>query len=71
MYVRIYRQGRHVTQSGRAHSDEWIIEPDVNIGCKPEPLMGWTGADSTIGQIRLEFPSHEAAINFAKSKGWS
>ena len=52
-------------QSGLKKYDKWIIEfitddPGIN------PLMGWESSTDTFSEIKLEFPSKELAINYAK-----
>ena len=52
-------------QSGLKKFDKWIIEfitddPGIN------PLMGWESSTDTFSEIKLEFPSKELAINYAK-----
>src|SRR5690606_4476272 len=37
----------------------------------PDPLMGWIGSDDTLQQVRLNFPTKESALAFARKQGWS
>ena len=52
-------------QSGFGKSDKWIIEyitknPGIN------PLMGWESSTDTLSELKLEFPTKESAIEYAK-----
>ena len=31
--------------------------------------MGWTGSDDTASQVRMTFPSKEAAVDYAEKNG--
>ena len=33
---------------------------------RAEPLMGWAGSGDTNGQVRLSFPTLDAAVDYAK-----
>jgi hypothetical protein len=67
--ARIYRPAKSAMQSGRARSREWRIEFDTADARFVEPLMGWTGAAGTLGEVALSFPDKEAAIAFAERYG--
>lgn len=67
--ARIYQPSKNAMQSGRAKSETWILEMDVENTRFIEPLMGWTGARDTNGQVKVNFSSQEEAISFAKSQG--
>ena len=54
-------------QSGRGKLKTWVLEfdtkdPSIN------PLMGWESSSDTLTELKLEFPSKEFAINYAKKK---
>ncbi|MFX6972972.1 NADH dehydrogenase ubiquinone Fe-S protein 4 [Acinetobacter baumannii] len=49
-------------QSGRAKTRDWRLEFDTSENRFVEPLMGWTGSTSTLGQFSLSFPTKEEAI---------
>ena len=34
-----------------------------------DPLMGWTGSTDTLRQLKLRFPTREAAIDYARRQG--
>jgi hypothetical protein len=67
--ARIYQQGNRPTQSGKARSDIWILEPEPSEARRPDPLMGWAGGGETEQQVRLSFPTLEAATAYADRQG--
>lgn len=67
--VRIYMPAKSAMQSGRAASRMWVAEFVPAEPPRPDPLMGWTGSGDTAKQIRLRFPSKEAAIAWARAQG--
>lgn len=58
-----------VMSSGRARAAEWVLEFEPRAPLFIEPLMGWTGSTDTLSQVRLKFPSREAAIAYARRQG--
>ncbi len=66
MKARIYQPAKTAMQSGRAQTRKWRLEYDTADTRFVEPLMGWTGARSTLGQLNLRFDSKEAAIAYAE-----
>ncbi|MEL7151547.1 MAG: NADH dehydrogenase ubiquinone Fe-S protein 4, partial [Pseudomonadota bacterium] len=38
-------------------------------GREIDPLMGWTSSNDTQAQVRLRFPTKEAALDYAKENG--
>ncbi len=71
LQVRIYRPAHNVVQAGRADSGHWLLEFEPRSAPFIEPLMGWTGSDDTLRQVRLKFPTREQAVAFAARRGWS
>jgi hypothetical protein len=69
MKARIYQPAKTAMQSGRANTRQWRIEFNLAAARYVEPLMGWTGSRSTLGQIALNFPDKDAAIAFARKHG--
>jgi len=63
--AKIYRPSKTAMQSGLAKSDKWIIEYFTN-DTDVNPLMGWESSNDTMSEVRLEFPSKEVAVDFAK-----
>lgn len=66
MTARIYRPVKNAMQSGRANTKIWILEFEPAAAKCPDPLMGWAGSADTQSQIRLKFPSCDAAIAYAQ-----
>ena len=54
-------------QSGTAKSNKWILAFITKDPTK-NPLMGWESSSDTLTELKLEFPSKELAINYAKKK---
>jgi ETC complex I subunit conserved region len=67
--ARIYQQGARATQSGKARADTWILEAEPVGARRPDPLMGWVGSGDTDAQVRLTFPSLDAAQAYAAREG--
>jgi hypothetical protein len=68
MKARIYKPSKTATQSGRGNMDVWVLEYEMPTSRRPEPLMGWTASGDTMNQLRLEFPTLDDAITFARNK---
>ena len=68
--VRIYSPAKTAMQSGKAKTSNWLLEGLPSTRKEPEPVMGWTAAGDTTGQIRLTFPSMQEAVRFATARGW-
>jgi hypothetical protein len=69
MSARIYQNPKHAMQSGKAHTDEWVLEFEPSQARFADPLMGWTGTGDTQAQIKLTFPSKDAARSYAEKCG--
>lgn len=67
--ARIYQKPKSSTSSGRAGTDRWILEFESSAAKRPDPLMGWAGGADTIEQVRLNFPSLDAAKAYADKHG--
>ena len=52
-------------QSGRGKLKNWLLEFETRES-SISPLMGWESSDDTLGEIKLEFPTKEKAIQYAK-----
>ena len=55
--------------SGAAGTRRWVLEFAPGTAGGTDPLMGWTGSSDTRAQVRLSFPSREAAEDFARARG--
>lgn len=69
MAARIYQRYKNAMQSGRARSHEWVLEHESRRRKRPDPLTGWSGGADTSEQIKLVFPSLEAAKAYAEREG--
>ena len=69
MSARIYQRMKNAMQSGRARVGQWTLEFDPADAQRPDPLMGWAGSSDTKRQLRLSFPSLEAAKTYADKQG--
>jgi hypothetical protein len=69
MTARIYQRPKNAMQSGRAGTDEWVLEFMPAEAKKPDPLMGWAGSGDTRAQVILTFPSAEEAQAYAERYG--
>jgi hypothetical protein len=68
-HARIYQRTKNAMQSGRAGTDQWVLEYEPSEAKRPDPLTGWAGSGDTRGQVRLSFPSLEAARAYAARNG--
>jgi hypothetical protein len=71
MLARIYRPAKNAMQSGKAKTQDWVLEFEPKSVRAPDPLMGWTVTTDTDGQIRLSFDSKEDAVAYAQAHGIS
>jgi hypothetical protein len=69
MAARIYQRPKNAMQSGKARTDEWILEFEQSEARHPDPLMGWTGSGDTQAQVVLSFATREAAQAYAARHG--
>lgn len=67
--ARIYQRPKNAMQSGRARTDRWVLEYDPAEQQRPDPLTGWAGSGDTRNQLRLNFPTLEAAQAYAEREG--
>ncbi len=69
MRARIFQPARTAMQSGSAKTHDWVLEFAPASAREVDPLMGWTSSGDTESQVRLRFPTREAAETYAQSKG--
>ncbi|MEM9434693.1 MAG: ETC complex I subunit [Pseudomonadota bacterium] len=69
MRARIYQPARTAMSSGQAKTKTWVLEFAPASARVVDPLMGWTSSDDMQSQVRLSFPSKEAALDYAKDHG--
>jgi hypothetical protein len=67
--ARISEIERKATQSGKAHTGRWLLELERQQPQHPDPLTGWNGSGDTNTQVRLTFPTREAAIAYCDKRG--
>jgi hypothetical protein len=60
---------RNSSQIGSATTSDWVLDFGPAGGSFLDPLMGWTGSVDTQAQVRLTFPSKEAAVAYAMRHG--
>ena len=56
-------------QSGKARTNEWVLEFESPRRKRPDPLTGWSGGADPQEQVVLTFPSLEAAQLYADRAG--
>ncbi len=64
--ARIYKPAKTAMQSGRAKTQNWVLEFEPAEQKQLDPLMGWTGSGDMNGQVRLRFADKAAAISYAE-----
>ncbi|KAF0675301.1 ETC complex I subunit [Profundibacterium mesophilum] len=69
MPARIYQPAKTAMSSGMARSQRWVLEFVPQTRREIDPLMGWTSSDDTQAQVKLEFESREAALDYAAEHG--
>jgi hypothetical protein len=69
MPARIYQRPKNAMQSGKALTDQWVLEFEQSEARQPDPLMGWTGSGDTQAQVTLRFATREEAQAYAARHG--
>ena len=69
MTARISRPAKTAMQSGKAKSDRWLLEFTPENPTQIDPLMGWTGSNETLTQVKLWFANRDEAIAYAARHG--
>jgi hypothetical protein len=69
MAARIYQRSKNAMQSGKARAGQWVLEFESARRKRPDPLTGWSGGAETQEQVRLTFPTLEAAQAYAMREG--
>ena len=67
--ARIRQRVKSSMQSGRAREGAWILEYEPAEAQRPDPLTGWAGSGDVRDQVRLGFPTLEAATAYAERHG--
>ena len=69
MTARIYQRPKNAMQSGKALTDQWVLEFIPSEAKRPDPLMGWTGSGDTQTQVVLKFDDQDQAVAYAERYG--
>ena len=69
MSAHIYQIPKNAMQSGKARTSTWVLEHAQSEAKRPDPLTGWAGSGDTKQQLRLTFPSLDAAKAYAERSG--
>jgi hypothetical protein len=69
MAARIYQRVKSTMQSGKRRVGQWTLEFEPAEAKRADPLMGWAGSGDTREQVRLTFPTLEAATDYAGHHG--
>jgi len=69
MAARIYQRPKNAMQSGKALTDDWVLEFERSEAQRPDPLMGWAGSGDTQAQVQLTFASCKDAETYAEKYG--
>ena len=67
--ARIFQRPKNAMQSGKFATDRWQLEFEAPEGQRPDPLTGWAGSGDTRSQVKLRFPTCEAAVAYAEREG--
>ena len=63
--AKIYKPTKTAMQSAKRNTKNWLLEFDT-LDTGINPLMGWQTSKDTMSEVKLEFPSKDQAINYAK-----
>ena len=69
MRARIYRPARTAMSSGQGKTKQWVLEFAPDSARAVDPLMGWTSSSDTQAQVRLQFDTRQAAMDYAADHG--
>lgn len=64
--ARIYQHIKSSRSLGRGNTDRWILEWAPTEKKRADPLTGWAGSGDTQEQVKLAFPTLEAAQAYAQ-----
>lgn len=67
--ARIYQQPKSAMSSGKALTHRWVLEFEPSDAKRADPLTGWAGSGDTREQVKLRFPTAEAAQAYAAREG--
>ena len=69
MTARIYQRPKNAMQSGRAGTDQWVLDFVPSEAKRPDPLMGWAGSGDMQAQVSLTFADCAEAQAYAEKYG--
>lgn len=69
MTARIYQRPKNAMQSGKALTDQWVLEFAPAEARQADPLMGWAGSGDTQVQVVLNFATQADAQAYANKYG--
>ncbi len=69
MRARVYQPAKSAMSSGTAMTKSWVLEFAAASARKVDPLMGWTSSGDMQSQVRMQFDSKAAALDYAKDHG--
>lgn len=69
MRARIFQPARTAMSSGTAKTKGWVLEFAPASAREVDPLMGWTSSSDMQSQVRLNFPTKDAALEYAREHG--
>jgi hypothetical protein len=69
MTARIFQRPKTAMQSGRAGTDQWVLEFVPAEAKRPDPLMGWAGSGDMQAQVSLTFADAAEAQAYADKYG--
>ncbi|MBN8499761.1 MAG: ETC complex I subunit [Sphingomonadales bacterium] len=69
MPARIFQRPKNAMQSGKARTDEWLLEFVPAEAKTPDPVMGWAGSGDTQSQVTLKFRTQAEAQAYADKYG--
>ena len=69
MTARIYQRPKNAMQSGKAGTDQWVLEFVPAEAKRPDPLMGWAGSGDMQTQVSLTFADCAEATAYAEKYG--
>uniref|UniRef100_A0A7R9EA95 NADH dehydrogenase [ubiquinone] iron-sulfur protein 4, mitochondrial n=1 Tax=Timema monikensis TaxID=170555 RepID=A0A7R9EA95_9NEOP len=67
--VRIFKPSKNAMQSGTDNTHHWEMEFETRERWE-NPLMGWTSSGDPLSNLKLEFSTENAAIEFCEKNGW-
>ncbi|HVR91584.1 MAG TPA: ETC complex I subunit [Novosphingobium sp.] len=69
MTARIFQRPKNAMQSGKALTDQWVLEFAPTEARRADPLMGWSGSGDTQSQVVLGFATQAEAQAYADRHG--